>query len=154
MRLLHPYLLSFQATVSRQYISSLVLFQVLVCDLCVLCLSLRQRGDWGRQCRGQSERSIPAHYWQSADAFRTVAQAGATCVRALENASQKTRCKHVARLQDHRTSRGASLDCKVPNVLYFRDIETLTSALEEIQHIKGGLAKLGGEEAVSSLYSS
>lgn len=62
MRLLHPYLLSFQATVSRQYISSLVLFQMLVCDLCVLCLSLRQRGDWGRQCRGQSERSIPAHY--------------------------------------------------------------------------------------------
>lgn len=107
MRSLHPYLLSFQATVSRQYISSLVLFQVLVCDLCVLCLSLRQRGDWGRQCRGQSERSIPAHYWQSADAFRTVAQAGAACVRALENASQKTQRKHVARLQDHRTSRGA-----------------------------------------------
>lgn len=46
------------------------------------------------------------------------------------------------------------MDCKVPNVLYFWENETLMSALEEILHIKRGLAKLGGEEAVSSLYSS
>lgn len=35
MRLLHPYLLSFQATVSRQYITSLVLFQYVTCVFCV-----------------------------------------------------------------------------------------------------------------------
>lgn len=75
-------------------------FQLLVCDLCVLCLSLRQRGDRGRQCRGESQRSIPAHYRQSADAFRTVAQAGATCVKAPEYVSQRTQCNmsHICKI--------------------------------------------------------
>lgn len=44
----------------------------------VLCLSLRQRGNRGWQCRGEGERSLPAHYRQSADSFRIVTQTGAT----------------------------------------------------------------------------
>lgn len=46
----------------------------------VLCLTLRKWGNRGRQCWGEGERSLPAHYRQSADAFRTVTQTGATCL--------------------------------------------------------------------------
>lgn len=47
----------------------------------VLCRSLRQRGNRGRQCGGEGERSLPAHYRQSTDAFRAVTQARATCLK-------------------------------------------------------------------------
>lgn len=51
-----------------------------VTNVCALCLSPRQRGNRGRQCGGEGERSLPAHYRQSADAFRTVTQTGTTCL--------------------------------------------------------------------------
>lgn len=49
----------------------------------VLCPpSLRQRGYWGRQCRGEGECELPAHHRQSANSFWTVTQTGATCLTA------------------------------------------------------------------------
>lgn len=47
-------------------------------NVLVFCPSLRQRGDRGGQCGGEGERSLPAHHRQSADAFWTVTQTGAT----------------------------------------------------------------------------
>lgn len=52
-----------------------------VTNVRALCWSLRQRGDRGRQCGGEGERSVPAHYRQSTDAFRAVTQARATCLK-------------------------------------------------------------------------
>lgn len=60
--------------------------------MCCVCPP-RQWGDRGRQCRGEGERSIPAHYWQSADAFRTVAQTGAARMNAPWCVSQRTQRK-------------------------------------------------------------
>ena len=47
-------------------------------NVLAFCPSLRQRGNRGGQCGGEGERSLPAHHRQSADAFRTVTQTGAT----------------------------------------------------------------------------
>lgn len=90
--ILQPYLVSFQATISRQFFSPYSRSDVGRWLMCCVCL-LRQWGDRGRQCRGEGERSIPAHYWQSADAFRTVAQTGAACMNAQWCMSQRTQRK-------------------------------------------------------------
>lgn len=62
-----------------------------VTNVCALCLSPRQRGNRGRQCGGEGERSLPAHYRQSADAFRTVTQTGTTCLNPYRHTHKHTR---------------------------------------------------------------
>lgn len=61
-----------------------------VTNVCALCLSPRQRGNRGRQCGGEGERSLPAHYRQSADAFRTVTQTGTTCLNPYRHTHTNT----------------------------------------------------------------
>lgn len=82
--------------------------------MCVFCVSLRQRGYRGRQCGREGERSLPAHYRQSTDAFRAVPQARAACL--------KTHKTHVpSKTPTHRTQQDGMLapgTCGLEDALY------------------------------------